>query len=304
MLAWEKAIDDGKVAFLQSIRRLDLPDYANLDELVLEAEDEPLGDYVLDLYDLHFHAVLEGNETLVRTTRSLSSISWADYPPPQFMPTTEVEDMMDGALFENEARTRVETEAGEPPRLGDVFLAPQPIPSLGEGTGETASPASRYAYVVLSQACDLRHGDTMSILLLRGTLRPYSAGLHSKNQSERTPIMKDGETKYAIEWDLLSPETWHIDSLASRLAEGYRRVRRFRTPFALRLQQAFLGRLGRVGTLTATPARYPVGAEVDVRYDPKDASQAVLETGFSGGGCMIVLVLGLLALAYFVAMHN
>src|SRR3990167_1072588 len=77
--------------------------------------------------------------------------------------------------------------------------------------------------------------------------------------------MKDGESRFAVEWDVLAPETWHVDALTTKLANGYRRVRRFRTPSALQLQQAFLGNLGRVGTLTAAPARYPAGVKVFLR---------------------------------------
>ena len=263
VLAWEAALDDGKEVFLRSIRRVDLPDYVNVGELVLKAEGEPLGDYILDLYDLHFHAVLEGNEALVRTARALNEIGPANYPPPQFMPSPETDDMMDGALLENEVRTRVEDEVPNlPPRLGDVFLAPQsPLPKADKAV---AMPAPRYAYVVLSQACDLKHGDAEQILLMRGIVKPYSASHHG-NRLPRTPVMKDGDLKFAVEWDVLAPETWRINELAGKIEAGYRRVRRFRIPSALQLQQTFLGNLSRVGTLTAAPARYPAGVKVFLR---------------------------------------
>ena len=74
--------------------------------------------------------------------------------------------------------------------------------------------------------------------------------------------MRLGEERLAIEWDVLAPETWLLDDLPRRLDEGYRRVRRLRTPFALQLQQSFIGRLGRVGTLAALPARHAVGVRI------------------------------------------
>jgi hypothetical protein len=64
LLAWNVALDEAKKKFLQSIRTLDLADYANMQELILEAEGEPVGDYVLDLYDLHLHDLLEGDAGL------------------------------------------------------------------------------------------------------------------------------------------------------------------------------------------------------------------------------------------------
>ena len=263
VLAWEAALDGGKETFLHSIRRLDLPDYANVGELVLKAESEPLGYYILDLYDLHFHALLEGNEALMKAARALNEIDPARYPPPQFIPSPETDEMMDGALFENQVRTRVEVEVPDlPPRLGDVFLAPQPPSSKADEAA--AVPAHQYAYVVLSQACDLKHGDAEQILLMRGVIKPYSA-THHENHLLRTPVMKDGGRKLAVEWDVLTPETWSINELADKIEAGHRRIRRFRTPYALQLQQAFSGNLSRVGTLTAVPARYPVGVKVFLR---------------------------------------
>src|SRR5262249_49999243 len=102
LLAWDAALNGSKAKVLKSIRTLDLADYANLQALVLEAEKEPVGDYVLDLYDLHLHHVLEGDEHLIRTAKLLNEINWDDYPPAQFMPSPELIEMMDGALFQNE----------------------------------------------------------------------------------------------------------------------------------------------------------------------------------------------------------
>jgi hypothetical protein len=42
-------------------------------------------------------------------------------------------------------------------------------------------------------------------------------------------------------------------------------------PFALQLQQAFIGRLGRVGTLAALPARHAAGVRVSLRNRAGDA---------------------------------
>ena len=265
VLAWETALRTSTTKFLRSIRALDLADYANLQALVLEAEGEPVGDYVLDLYDLHLHNVLEGDEALVRTAKALNEIRWDEYPPAQFMPSPELIDMMDGALFQNETRTRVEAEINadaQDARLGDVFLAPVPPIAAPAGPDEPAPPTPpRHAYVVLSQACDLKHGDAEQLLLMRGIVRPYTARQH-ENSRERTPVMRVGDAKYSIEWNVIAPETWRIDGLAGKAADGFRRVRRFRTPFALQLQQDFIGNLGRVGTMTAVPARFDAGIRI------------------------------------------
>jgi hypothetical protein len=268
LLSWSNALDDAKTAFLRSIRTLDLADYANMEALILEAEGEPVGDYILDLYDLHLHSVLEGDGRLVRAAKALNKIKWADYPPAQFMPSPELIGIMDGALFHNQVRTDVEAEIeadDEKVRLGDVFLGPEPQAS-GSAQGATADDPHRYAYVVLSQACDLQHGEADRLIVLRGRVRLYSWRQHdNKQQKPRTPIMSVGKIRFSVEWDVLAPETWLLNEMAAKRAAGYQRVRRFRMPFALQLQQAFIGRLGRVGTLAALPNRYAAGVRVFLR---------------------------------------
>ena len=67
---------------------------------------------------------------------------------------------MDGALFHNQVRTDVEAaiECDETKvHLGDVFLGPEPKAIEFTPGATPADPTTRYAYVVLSQACDLQH---------------------------------------------------------------------------------------------------------------------------------------------------
>lgn len=271
LYAWKEALERAKGTFLKSIRTLDLPDYANMQRLILDAEGQPVGDYVLDLYDLHLHNVLESDDVLVRAAKSLNEIEWEGYPPAQFMPSPEALGIMDGALLHNQRRTDIEAEHEAAPgtvRLGDIFLGPEETPAADGGADGNApgDRPGRYAYVVLSQACDLQHGDTDRILLLKGRVRPYHWGGHGAGgQAPRTPLMYVGEEPISIEWDVLSPETWLMADLQRRLEQGFRRVRRLRTPFALQLQQSFVGRLARVGTLATLPARHCVGIRVFLR---------------------------------------
>ena len=95
--------------------------------LILEAEGDPVGDYIIDLFDMHLHNVLEGDDELERTANEINNIEWAEYPPAQFMPSPEVIEIMDGAIFYNKVRTGIENEGHAEfsnARLGDVFLAP------------------------------------------------------------------------------------------------------------------------------------------------------------------------------------
>jgi hypothetical protein len=343
IMSWDKALDVSRKSFMRNIRSLDLADYANVSSLILESEGEPLGDYVLDIYDLHLHSLIEGDAGLAKAAKKLTTIDWKkNYPPAQFMPSEELVTLMDGALFHNQVRTDSYFEENRirTPRLGEVFLDPSPsacevsaqagevaasdeaiptaltllpVPTVGASdtvdpenpvAGEVPTgiePASemekaklQYAYVVLSQACDLQHGESDRILLLRGEAAPYSWAQHDRSAKLRTPIMRVDKEEYSIEWDTLSPETWLLTDIEKRLNAGVRRARTFRMPFALQIQQAFIGKLGRVGTLANLPTRYAAGIKIYAKAADETAmllletsaaeSQAICLVGRTGKG--------------------
>lgn len=272
---WDKALLSSREQFLKSIRTLDLPDYANTQELSLKAEEEPLGDYVLDLFDVYLHNTLEGHIELVRAAKSLNQIDLSNYPPGQFMPPEELVLMMDGTIFHNQVRT--DTEAGidtDPKKfnLGDVFMAPVKKPRKGaKDAAKEGDPTAgaREVFAVLTQACDLQHGRASQLLMLTGTAMPYEAD--SAPKGHKTAVMRVDGVAYQIDWNLFSPETWPLSTLKRRISSGTRRVRRFRIHHALQLQQSFIGKLGRVGTIAELPGRHAVGIKLYLRTKAGDA---------------------------------
>jgi len=283
VVAWGSALESARASFLRTIRSLDLPDYANMQALILDAEGQPVGDYVIDLYDLYLHNVIEGNAELIRAAKGLNNIAWNEYPPAHFMPSAEVVAIMDGAIFHNERRTQVEAEIDNNPmsiHFGDVFLAgkvPANVPVVKDlEKGNASEPAEahaeappakalgRHAYMVMSQACDLMRGGSDRALLLRGEAKAYEWRQHdNRKATPKTPIMIVGQEKFVVEWDLLAPETWQIADLPGMIADsGFKLARRFRPSFALQLQHSFLSGLGRIGTLATVPARYPTDVYV------------------------------------------
>lgn len=272
---WDKALLSSREQFLKSIRTLDLPDYANTQELSLNAEEEPLGDYVLDLFDVYLHNTLEGHIELVRAAKSLNQIDLSNYPPGQFMPPEELVLMMDGTIFHNQVRTDTEAEIDADPKkvsLGDVFMAPVKKPRKGaKDAAKEGDPTvgAREVFAVLTQACDLQHGRATQLLMLTGTAMPYEADSTPKGQ--KTAVMRVDGVAYQVDWNLFSPETWPLSTLKRRISSGTRRVRRFRIHHALQLQQSFIGKLGRVGTIADLPGRHAVGVKLYLRTKTTDA---------------------------------
>jgi len=341
ILGWGAALDRSKELFMRSIRSLDLADYANVRALILESEGEPLGDYVLDIYDLHLHSLLEGDVNLAKAAQKLTTIDWQNnYPPAQFTPSDQLNAIMDGALFHNQVRTDsyLDADAHRTPRFGEVFLAPFDLPqpteevlsaednqeSVEVSSGGTVFPApletgagelpeevsekvrekiyldltlaaescaipnassdspKRYAYIVLSQACDLQHCLTDRLLLLRGEATKYNWSQHDTVSKLRTPIMYLDDEVFSIDWDLASPETWPLSTMPELLKKGFRRARTFRMPFALQIQQAFIGQLGRVGTLAALPTRFAAGVKIFMKT-ATNTSLLLVETNVNAG---------------------
>lgn len=292
--AWDTALLASRGEFLRSIRTLDLADYANTQALTLEAEEELLGDYVLDLFDVYLHNTLEGHADLVRAAKALNQIDFSDYAPGQFMPPEEVVLMMDGAIFQNQVRTDTEAEIDKDPkkvRLGDVFLAPLRKPKKLQGkvaeAAEDAKTEPREVFAVLTQACDLQHGRTTQLLLLRGSALPYAVE-SSGSKGQKTSVMRVDGVDYQVDWDLLSPETWPLNGLRQRVSAGTRRVRRFRIHHALQLQQSFIGKLGRVGTMAELPGRHAVGVRIYLRTKSGDAHLLVHRDHTQGAAVALV----------------
>src|ERR1700678_1129652 len=57
--AWQQALSDAKTRFLTNVRRLDLRDYADLQDLILSAEGELIGEYLLEVLGQYFQYELE-----------------------------------------------------------------------------------------------------------------------------------------------------------------------------------------------------------------------------------------------------
>jgi hypothetical protein len=219
----------------------------------------------LDLYDTYLHYILEGDQSLILAAKELNSIDWEEYPPPHFGPSPEAIRILDGTTFENEARTKSKPE-DVTLHLGDVLFAKTPK-AAEDSDGESPSSPSLSALVVLTQACDLLQGNSTSVLFVPGSIHPYSSKFHKKPEGSRTPVLRVGDKQYVIDWDVGSPVAWPAKEISSRMgANGeYDTVRRFRTLYALKMQQLFTGNLGRVGTPAPVPARYPVQLKIFFR---------------------------------------
>lgn len=328
---WQAALAEAAKVLVRRMRRLDLRDYADLQSLILDAEDEGMGGYLLDLYNRVFQYELEGYRPLAALAAEIDKIEWDDYPPPHFLPAEDGMDILDNVMFHHaEAIT-----AADPVSLGDVlFRVETPAAAAGgaeagggeagdaeasgaedvageagaaaaggaeagaveaggaeaggaEAVGTRAGAADStatgpdtevpkidaakfecLALMVMTQACDIQRGDVSRYLLLPGVARPSKLQHHKRPGKLTTPVLNAGDGRtYVVEW---MPETGAFTFTAAELdrhlsSGRFRRMRRFRTVYALQLQQEFATKLTRVGTIAVPPIRHAVGVAVYFR---------------------------------------
>jgi hypothetical protein len=297
---WRTVLTGVSDALLRRIRRLDLRDYANLQALVLDAEGERIGNYLIELYDRVFHYELEGDSRLLAAGRRLNEIDWSEFPPPHFLPAADAMEMLDNLMFHHPASIA----ADDPAALGDVFfvsLDKEPgiseVPKIDESSGEIL------ALLLVTQACDLQRGSVGRLLFVPGIARPMDLRLHKRPDKLWTPVLRVDEKVFIVNWKPeVAPFTFTEEHFKQRVASGRcRRVRRFRTIYALQLQQEFSSALTRVGTIVGPPMRHTVAIKVYFRRGDQKVmllhdfavapENAVAMVGRNGDGLVDLLAL-------------
>jgi hypothetical protein len=241
--------------FLDRVRELSLNDYAYIQMLSLQADGNPLGEYMLWLYQSLFgHLLFEANASLRAEMRVLDGRRFDDFLPTQAIPSEQLSEIYMLALFD----TTVGELASHPHDSAADALEKRPYLQMGDVF--IKDPASEIRMVINAQ-CDLafspeggRPCDPLSsILLIAGSLVPLNKQV-PKGNVMRTEFFKFEEQSYRIAWFLERVRSIPRAELSTRFqAEGYHRRARLRLPFALEVQQAFSANLTRVGLPVPPP---------------------------------------------------
>jgi hypothetical protein len=254
--AWDSGLNDARKRFIQLLRRLDLPDLAQIHALLLEFEGERLGDYLLDVADRVLQHEIERNDDTIAASLELNAIDVTKYPAPHLRGSPDLQELVHRMIFLNPRRLSLTETNGVPDiRFGDVLR--------WAGTGGTLTPR---VSLVITPACDLVRRGAQRVMLLSGMLEPLVPGSWTyAGQPTRTPItiLPDGSRMW-ISWDLKDVQTLSWTDLDIQLANNgpLRRIGRLRELYALELQQKLLSDFGRVGQLAPMPAYFPVLASV------------------------------------------
>lgn len=251
--AWDRGLDEARNRFIQTIRRLDLSDMAQIRALLLEFEGQALGEYLLDVADRVMQYEIEADIGTIAAAKDLNTIELENYPAPHLEGTPDLQDLVHQMIFQNRERLQLSTTESETQlQLGDVIRA----------FDKRSHRETEKVFLVVTPACDLVRGGTDNVLVLPGTLRPLGVSDWSyKSTGVKTPIFTAADgMRYWIQWNLKARLTIPSDALCKQIREEQtlKRVGRLRETFALEIQQRLLAEMGRVGQPANPPATFPV----------------------------------------------
>ena len=262
--SWEKGLAEAANRFLDGIRRLDLSDYAQIREVLLNFEGQPLGSYLLDVFDRVLQHEIEGDQPTISAAEALNGINTGLYPAPHISGSADLQDLVYRTIWQNPKRLGVKaTVADIPVGFGDVLVRRSPE---GGVEAEKESSDTPDALVVLTPACDLvRDGGVKRILFVAGKFAPLTSKTWIYSDTIiKTPIvvLEEGGTdrRMWIHWNAKNIRTLLPAEVTTLLGEqgGYRIARRLRESYSLELQQRILTSMGRVGLIVPMPATFPV----------------------------------------------
>jgi hypothetical protein len=286
---WEKGLEEASARFLSGIRRLDLSDYAQIRQVLLAFEGQPLGSYLLDVFDRVLQHEIEGDAATIGAAEQLNVINPEIYPAPYISGSIDLQDLVYRSIWQHPLRLQVKTtEAGIPVGLGDVLVRRSILTTAQDAASTNTEPD---AFVVLTPACDLvREGAVKRILLVAGKLLTLTPKTWTySEQTIKTPIIVlGGESRMWIRWDVKDLRMLLPTEIEAMLSQqgSYQIALRLRESHALELQQRVLSSMGRVGLVTPMPATFPV--EVSAYYLDVDGTLQPFNlpiTAREGGVC-------------------
>jgi hypothetical protein len=300
--ALEIGVMQGAKRTLHLLRKLRLSDVGQIQQLLLNAEGQPAGSYLVDVFDRVLQHEIEREAGIIDAALALNGFSAAQHPPPYVAGSADLQELVQRLLTQHENRLRLPGSVGARVAFGDLLRMPPGADAERLQRTILVDLTHEHVLLVLTPACDLHRGTAPRILLLVGMVKPLAVKDWSYGDDARTSAMRIDDELRWVKWNLK-----HIDTVShSQLDKAFeagdvRLVGRLREGHALELQQRVLAGLGRIGQMAALPGTFPVELELfypDVEGRLKNLDVGALADGavcFVGrdekGGAMLRLVM-------------
>ncbi len=319
----QSRFNDAGSRFLEGIRDLTLNDYAYIQNLSLQKEGQPLGDYLFSLFSSYL-AQLVFSEALEDVRGELDTMTFKEALPSLDPPTERLTEVYHASIFD--------TNVGPVHVLDLTTNKQQPVLAMGDvlgrqvsensdpheeeqpGTGQELTKATRSTdlFLVITPQCDLEirpakgkeaqmEPKTGSILLLPGYLFPLDEKIPDRFKAH-TELYKRGEKVYQIGWDVKDARAIpHGDFTKWASSKKLEREARLRQTFALDIQRSFAADLSRIGTPVMPPIYQPISVGLlrpnssKTKYeaigDSKEENASFLVRSRDGQQCVFTLPL-------------
>lgn len=303
--AWEDGLDAAKYRTTKLIRKLGLSDLAQIQHLLLSAEGEPMGSYLVDVLDKVLHHEIEGNSDIIDTALALNELDTSNFPAPLVPGANDLLEFVEHSLFHHRARLKLPGAIDSSVSFGDILRRKSPTPAAAPAIAPDAPAEAEAAktivlpeiksdlvMAVLSPACDLQRNQLKRVLLLVGelvVLKPEA--WNAKNDGAKTPVFNlgDGIRRY-IKWDLkhvLMLTHTELKDLLTSDVPAFEKVGRLRDLHALEIQQKLLSSMGRVGLAAPMPATHAVRIQAFTVGTDKMLQKLNIASLVDGGVCFI-----------------
>ena len=166
--AWRTGVKRASDSAAALIRRLDLTDIAQVRQLLLDAEGVPTGSYLVDVFDKAFQYEVESQAPIIDAAIGLNSLTMSSYPPPYLDGPKDLQQLVNGALFQNPERLRLPGSEESKVAFGDLLWRKQRDAPAQEAVQPPAAPLAAigrgHILAVMSPACDLQRQGAKRIL--------------------------------------------------------------------------------------------------------------------------------------------
>lgn len=259
----EEGIRGGTERTLRLLRNLKLSDIGQIQQILLSAEGQPVGSYLVDVFDKVLQHEIERDEGIIQAALDLNNFSYANYPPPFVAGSADLQELVQRILTQNEVRLKLPGSVENFVTFGDVFRIAPGVDSKKVQRDILVELGAENVILVLTPACDLQRCTAPRILLLVGKIKPIAIKDWQSGDDARTSAIRIDNRLFWVKWDLKHIDTISTSQLKNALdINEIEHIGRLREGHTLELQQKVLSGLGRVGQLATLPGTFAVELEV------------------------------------------
>jgi hypothetical protein len=248
---------------IKLLRNLRLSDVGQIQQLLLNAEGEPAGSYLVDVFDRVLQHEVERERGIIEAAIPLNAFSAASHPSPYVAGSPDLQALVERLLTQNGERLKLPGALDAQITFGDILTLAGNADLARLRATMPVDVDTSTAMLVLTPVCDLQRDGAPRILLLIGEINEIGVASWAYGEDARTAAIRlDNEIKW-IKWNLKHIDTVSHDQLAQAFGnEDLKVAARLREAHALELQQKLLSGLGRVGLVAALPATFTVDVEI------------------------------------------